>query len=143
MQRKRPIRPVVWQHHYLQHQLFPISQDCSTCHPCCLFHEPALNSMQSFSTPHTQLRPPSPRIPPFILFPLPHPPPSPLPLPPRHVPGREFCVAVAGRGPSGAFAFSSVERVLASDEKVGSENALTGLPRIVRTCRPWTLRMMH
>lgn len=33
--------------------------------------------------------------------------------------GREFCIAVMGAGPAGAFAFSPVERHLESDEKVG------------------------
>lgn len=37
----------------------------------------------------------------------------------RFLGGREFCIAVMGAGPAGAFAFSPVERHLEADEKVG------------------------
>jgi hypothetical protein len=37
----------------------------------------------------------------------------------RFLGGREFCIAVMGAGPAGAFAFSPVERCLEQDEKVG------------------------
>jgi len=36
----------------------------------------------------------------------------------RFLVGREFCIAVMGAGPAGAFAFSPVERCLEQDEKV-------------------------
>jgi D-alanine-D-alanine ligase len=39
----------------------------------------------------------------------------------RFLGGREFCIAVMGAGPAGAFAFSPVERCLERDEKVGKQ----------------------
>lgn len=36
----------------------------------------------------------------------------------RFLGGREFCIAMMGAGPAGAFAFSPVERHLETDEKV-------------------------